>query len=391
MPPNTDQPPRHQGHDSLPPVVATPTPSPLQAPSGIQVLKKPFYKRGWFAVLITIVIILLVAGLGAAAWYKQALKPVSGSADVEAAQVTIEPGSTPDVIAKQLEEAGVIRSSTAFLVHTRLEGVRGNLQAGSYRLSPAESTPDIVGHLIKGQSGEFTVTFYPGSALYINAYESDQTPSHREVLEKLGYSRSEIKAAFEANYDHPLLQGKPAGTTVEGYIYGETYQMASGASVQDILTRTFDEMYSAIEKNNLIQAFESRGMTLYEAITLASIIEREVHGFEDQRQVAQVFYKRLKDGMPLGADATFVYAARMDGRAPTVDYESPYNTRVNRGLPPGPIASPGLSALKAVANPASGDYLYFVSGDDGKNYFSRTLDEHERNTARHCRANCSLF
>jgi UPF0755 protein len=107
--------------------------------------------------------------------------------------------------------------------------------------------------------------------------------------------------------------------------------------------------------------------------------------------VAQIFFKRLREGMPLGADATFVYAANKAGVAPTVDLDSPYNTRIHAGLPPGPISAPGLAALQGVAQPAEGDYLYFVSGDDGKNYYSRTAEEHEANTREHCKINCSLF
>ncbi len=352
--------------------------------------KRPLFKR-WWLVLVGLCIVGLLAIGAVFFWYTNSLKPLSDAPDAESKQIIIEQGSTPDLIAEQLEGEGIIRSQTAFLVYTRLNDVRGKLQAGSYRLSPSESTPAVVDHLLKGQADEFSLTFYPGSALYINAYDTDQTPSHREVLENLGYSRAEIEAAFEAEYDHPLLADKPAGESVEGYIYGETYQIASGASVQDILVRSFDEMYARIEANNLLAAFEKRGMSLHQAVTLASVIEREVHDAEDQKQVAQIFYKRLEDGMPLGADATFVYAARMDGKTPAVNYDSPYNTRLHGGLPPGPIASPGITALQAVANPADGDYVYFVSGDDGKNYFSRTLAEHEANIARYCKANCALF
>lgn len=382
------QQPTERPHDELPPVVVS---KPQPRPSGMSIRRKPPHKTWWFRLTAGLIVAVLVAVFVANAWYKQALLPVSDAPEVESVQLVIEPGSTPDVIASHLQEKGVIRSSTAFLTYVRMEGLLGRLQAGSYRFSPAESTQEIVKHLLNGQNDEISITFYPGSALYINAYDTDQTPSHREVLERLGYARDEIEAALESDYDHPLLQDKPKGASVEGYIYGETYQVASGASVREVLVRTFDEMYAALQQNDLIEAYREQGLTVHEAVTLASIIEREVGAAEDRRQVAQIFFKRLNEGMPLGADATFVYAARMDGQTPTVNYNSPYNTRVHGGLPPGPIASPGLTALKAVANPATGDYLYFVSGDDGKNYFSYTLSEHERNTATYCRINCALF
>ena len=121
---------------------------------------------------------------------------------------------------------------------------------------------------------------------------------------------------------------------------------------------------------------------------MASIVQKEVSDPSDQRQVAQVFLKRLKEGTVLGSDVTFLYIAKKEGRSPSVNDPSPYNTRKNGGLPPGPIANFHLSALQAVANPASGDFLYFVAGDDGKTYFSRTEAEHDANVAAHCKKLC---
>jgi len=129
---------------------------------------------------------------------------------------------------------------------------------------------------------------------------------------------------------------------------------------------------------------------LYQGITLASIIQREVSGTKDQSQVAQVFYSRLAQGTPLGSDVTYQYAAKKLGVTPSPSLDSPYNTRKYAGLPPGPIATPGLSALQAVATPAPGDYLYFLSGDDNVTYFARTDAEHEANIQNHCHKKCLL-
>jgi UPF0755 protein len=344
----------------------------------------------WALIVISGILLLCVALV---AWYLLALRPVSGD-EAKRVNVSITSGSSPSQIGEQLQNEKVIRSKVAFNVYTRLQNVGGKLQAGNFSLSPANSTAEIVASLTSGEAEQFNITFYPGATLNIASTSADKTPSHRQVLQKLGYSDDEITEAFNASYaaEYPLLfSDKPATADLEGYVYGQTYRIASGSSVKQILMRTFDEYETQIKANNLVEMYKAHGLSLYEGITLASIIQREVSRPEDQKQVAQVFYKRLAIGMQLGADATFVYAAGQLNVAPSVDLDSPYNTRKYNGLPPGPISSPGLGALQAVAAPAAGDYLYFVSGDDGKNYFSHTLEEHEAKTAEYCRANCSLF
>lgn len=323
-------------------------------------------------------------------WYLLMLQPAT-SEPADKVRITIAENSSLSQIGQLLEDQKIIRSGAAFAIHSRVNGVSDKLQAGVFSLSPNESTPVITGHLLAGSSDQYAVTFYPGATLNIASSTTDQTPSHRQVLERLNFSKEEIDEAFAASYDHPLLAEKPASADLEGYIYGETYMVASGASVKQVLSRTFDEYYARLQEHGVISGFKEQGLTLHEGITLASIVQREVSNAADQRQVAQVFYRRLATDMPLGADATFVYAAGKMGVQPSVDLDSPYNTRKYGGLPPGPISSPGVGALRAVAAPADGDYLYFVSGDDGTNYFSRTLEEHEAKTKQYCQANCRLF
>jgi UPF0755 protein len=246
---------------------------------------------------------------------------------------------------------------------------------------------------VAGANDQYAVTFYPGATLNIASTSADKTPSHRQVLEKLGFSKEEIDAAFATDYskEYPILfAGKPASADLEGYIYGETYQVATGSSVRQILLRTFDEYETKIKENNLVDLFKQHNLSLYQGITLASIIQREVPTKEDQKQVAQIFYTRLSTGMMLGSDVTYHYAADKLGVPRDHTLESPYNTRIHTGLPPGPIASPGLSSLLAVASPAEGDYVYFLSGDDDKTYFARTNDQHEANIRDHCAVKCSL-
>lgn len=324
-------------------------------------------------------LILLVAG-AAYLWYSQSLQPVD-AANKERIQVEIVKGSAPTDIAELLEQKKIVKSKYAFDIYTRISGTRNKLQAGTYSLSPAESTQSIVEHLVSGKTDQVSVTFLPGATL----------AESRQVLLKAGYAETEVDAALNKKYDHPLFHSKPSTADLEGYIWGETYAFETGTSVEAILEETFDHYYKVVQSEKLVEAFQRQNLSLYEGITLASIIQREVSGVADQKQVAQVFFKRLSIDMPLGADATYKYAAKKLGVPPHPNLDSPYNTRKYAGLPPGPIATPGKTALQAVASPALGDYLYFVSGDDEINYFARTLDEHEANTRDHCQKKCSVF
>jgi UPF0755 protein len=362
-------------------LVPAPQPQPIEAtPSGLVPAKKKsrLKKILLWGGLGLLVIILGIVG-AAWFWYQAQLAPL-GTDTNEHIKVVIESGSTPVQIADLLEQEGVIRSSTAFGLYTRFSQTQNQLQAGSYRLSPADSTPDIVGHLVSGNVDTFDITFLPGATLKEN----------REVLLKASYSEAEVDTALSATYESPLFKDKPASADLEGYIYGDTYKFGSGATVQEILQYTFDTYASVIQENDLVAKFEARGLNLYEGITLASIVQRESGG-NDEAQIASVFYNRLASDMVLGSDVTYQYAADKAGVPRDTNLDSPYNTRRYPGLPPGPIAAPGLRALLGVANPAQTDYLYFLSGDDNVTYYGTTLAEHEKNIADHCKEKCQIL
>ena len=357
-------------------------PQPIEGSAG---LLKPPSKRKLISrivvwVLVSMAVVLIGILISAWLWFNAQTAPISTDKQI-LIPVTIKSGATPSEIGKLLADKSLIRSSIAFDIYTHLSNNRSNLQAGSYRLSPAESTQAIVGHLINGKVDQFQITFYPGATL----------AQHKKVLlEDAHFSEQEIDDAFAADYSSLLLfAGKPAYNDLEGYIYGETYYFNQGASVKDILKRTFEESYKDIQDNNLIAGFNQQGLNLYQAITLASIVQREASTPQDQKQVAQVFLSRLKIGMVLGSDVTYQYIADKLGVARDVNLNNPYNTRRFAGLPPGPIASPSLNALKAVASPAEGSYLYFLAGDDGTVYFAYTNAEHEVNKAKYCITGCS--
>jgi len=355
-------------------LIADTAPTPLLLPKG----KSP--KKKIILWIIGCLLALVVATVGGAfVWYNYSLRAVNTS-DTSRIRVDIASGSSPSSISQLLSDKKLIRSTLAFDIYTRMSNTRSKLQAGTYSLSPSESTQAIVDHLVKGKVDQFNITFLPGATL----------AEDRAALINSGYSSSEVDAALQKTYDSPLFTGKPASADLEGYIYGETYNFDSSATVEQILTKAFSQYYQAIQDNNLIAGFKAQGLDLYQGITLASIIQREVSSSSDQKQVAQVFLKRLASGIPLGSDVTYQYAAKKLGVAPSPDLDSPYNTRKYPGLPPGPISTPGLGALEAVASPASGNYLYFLSGDDNVTYFATTEQEHEQNIQDHCKIKCSV-
>lgn len=362
------------------PFVPVDAPLPLsEKPDGIKIKKdyKKLKKTLLFSLIGLFGLVLLLV-LGGWIWYQVQLSP-AGSDKSELIKVSIKSGTAPGAIGELLEKEGIIRNQQAFSIYTRLTGTQNKLQAGGYRLSPGESTPEIVKHLTDGTVDTFSIRFLPGATLAEN----------RKVLLNAGYSEEEVDAGLTGAYTSFLFDTKPAGD-LEGFIYGETYNFSSSATVEDILQRTFDQFEKVIAENDLIAKYQARGLTLFQGITLASIIQREaIKG--DEPQIAQVFYSRLASGMPLGSDVTYQYIADKTGVDRDPNLDSPYNTRRYTGLPPGPIASPGIRSLKAVADPAPGDYLFFLSGDDDVTYYARTLKEHEANISAHCKIKCSIL
>ncbi len=341
---------------------------------------KPKNRKKLWLILVGVIIILAVIVIGAIYSYYQAeLQPASNDT-TKHVRVTIKSGETPAVIATQLQSAGVIRSSWAFALYTKLSHTENTLKAGTYSLQPSLSTQGIVDHLANGKVDTFDVTFLPG----------DTIDSNRQKLIDLGYSAADVDAALHESYTGPLFATKPAGSDLEGYFYGETNEFDTSASVADILTRFFGQYDDFITQNNITASFQKQGLTLYQGITLASIVQMEASNADDERQVARVFLNRMAAGMTLGSDVTAYYGAAKIGAAHSVSVDTPYNTRIHTGLPPGPIATPGNNALLAVANPADNNYLFFLSGDDGKMYYATTDAQHQQNIQQYCQKKCSV-
>lgn len=325
-------------------------------------------------VWLLIPILLALVLFGGYTWYQKGLS--ARTSDDVYHVVTVKMGATSSEIIKQLADKEVIRDQNAAKWYVKLSGI-SNLKAGSYRLSSKQSTPDILKTIEDGKTTQLDVLIPPGLRL-------DQIIKR---IEKAGFSEQEIENAIADSRNHPLLKDLPKNTRLEGYLFPNTYKIGADNTAKQLITAILDTFNKEITPE-IKKGIEKQGITLAQAIIIASIVQKEVPDAKTQKTVAQVFIKRLKSGQPLGADPTFKYAAIINNQEATPDLDSPYNTRKYTGLPPTAIANFNISALAAVAYPADTDYNYFVAGDDGKTYFSNTLAEHEALTREHCTKLC---
>lgn len=323
---------------------------------------------------IVLVVVSMTALVGAYSW---SLSP-KDSASTGKIRVIVASGETVVDIAHQLKQADLIRSETSFRIYSELTNTKNRLQAGAYALSKNLSVADIIDHMSTGKTDEFNVFIAPGLTLK-QQYDKKLEGS----LAAQGFSNTEISAAFNTSYSNAVLASRPAGMSLEGYIYPDTYRIAADDNLSVVIIKSLDEFETVIKENGIEQKLAARGLSLHQGITLASIVQKEASNPQDQRQIAQVFYSRMAAGMELGSDVTFKYAASLLGVEPKISLDSPYNTRLYKGLPPGPIANFNLSALLAVATPAEGDYLYFVADAEGNTHYARTLDEHNANVQKY--------
>jgi UPF0755 protein len=314
----------------------------------------------------------IVAGLAVAIYviYRLGLQPVAATG--AARQFEVKSGQSVPQIATNLKTAGLIRDRNAFITYLNFHGLRGELKAGLYNLSPSMSAPAIAQRLASGHTDINRLVVPEGSRL----------ADIKALATQHGITAADFKAALAAPHSQSFLAGKPATVDLEGYLFPDSYDISPTTTAADLVNTMLDTFGRRVGPE-YAQAFAAQGLTLHQGLTLASIVEREVNIATDRPIVTQIFLRRLKEKMPLGSDVTVHYAADLAGVPFNLDINSPYNTRKFAGLPPGPICSPGLGALDAVAHPAATDYLYFLTGKDGKDYFARTYAEHQRNIALH--------
>lgn len=313
---------------------------------------------------------------------------VQGPASDETVLVTVDPGENAASIGRKLEDAGVIRDARLFQVVAGLMGAEDELAAGQYEFPKGIAAIQAVSKIRRGETATTTVTVPEGRRLEEVA----------DIVAEAGLAtRGDfIAAASRTDYGYEFLAAIPEGATLEGFLFPDTYTFPKGVTAQDVvdvMLRTFqDKALPEIQPG-----LEQSGLTLYEVVTLASVVEREAVVADERSVIASVFLNRLEIGMALGADPTVQYALTVVDPSSIQEYgywkkdltyqdlqtDSVYNTRLYAGLMPTPIASPGLGALMAVVQPAETNYLYFVCKGGGQHAFSETAADHQANVAQY--------
>lgn len=311
--------------------------------------------------------------------YDLNLRPLSNTPATKV--FTVAEGDSVKQISDKLEQQHLIRSAWAFQLYVHGKEVGDKLQAGTYALSPSEDVPTIVKDLTRGNVSTQLVTVLPGRRI-------DQV---RADLINDGFTPSAVDQALDpVQYASlPVLAFKPATVnTLEGLLWPDSFQRDSTTAPTQIIRESLTEMGQHLTPD-VQSAFAAEGLSTYQGLILTSMVEQEVNKPSDQTQVAQVFLSRLKGGGTLGSDVTANYGAIRAGRAPSLSYDSPYNTLLHPGLPPTPISSISQSSLYAATHPASTGWLYFVTGDNGTTYFSTNLQDHQAQTQQYCHKLCS--
>ena len=284
--------------------------------------------------------------------------------------ITVKPGMDADAIAGQLLEHGIIDSRFSFWWQVKTGGLQDKFKAGTYLMHPGMQTEEAIAKLISGKTTTIKFTIPEGFGIKEIAERlSDEGLVDKEKFLKL--------AKDYAPYDY-VEHKENVRYAAEGFLFPDTYEIHSDVSEKDIMDMMAQDFDQRLTKK-LRDRAEEMHLSIYDLVTLASLVEKEARYEEDRPIIAQVFFKRLRIGMPLQSDTTLQYlldAPKEDVTIADTKMESPYNTYQNYGLPPGPIASPGMAAIEAVLYPADTDYLYFVADRKGHNHYSNTYAEH---------------
>ena len=287
----------------------------------------------------------------------------------EIVSVTIVPGSSTSVIAKHLATNNLIRSPLVFKLAVRYRGIGTQLRAGTYELSRDMPLTRILDELKKGQIEYETFTVPEGFTAKAIA----------ELWEESGLGKTEtFRSAMKST--ELLEKYLPEGISAEGYLFPDTYKFAKGSSAETVVQMMLAESDKRWTET-LAEEAETLGLTRHQVITLASIIQREAGSGSEIPRIAGVFHNRLKHKWRLQADPTVLYALGDPKRLLTradLKVQSPYNTYLHKGLPPGPIGNPGMASILGALRPEKTSYYYFVAIEKGKHHFSETLDEHNR-------------
>ncbi len=327
----------------------------------------------WSRPLVFAVAVILAA-VAALVGTATLISPVDARS-TEQVVIQVAAGASTNDIAAQLKQAGLIRSRTGFRVLIAIERADGRLRAGEYQFGPNLSMRGIIDRMVRGQVVTYPFTIPEGFTVAQIA----------DLLARKGFADAVKLKSILSNVTVPFtyaVKNKVIKQPYEGYLFPDTYQYYKGMTEEALVAAMLSRFQANFGPDLQARAAELK-MTIPEVVTLASIIEREARVPEERALISAVYHNRLKLGMKLDADPTVRYALDKPGDIVTfkdLEVNSPYNTYKNAGLPPGPIANPGLASIRAALFPADVPYLYFVAKNDGTgaHEFSRTLAEHLR-------------
>ena len=294
--------------------------------------------------------------------------------------IIIKKNSTLEQVATQLQEKNIIKSEDAFIHYAKLKGVKGNIKGGNFIIEPKTKLNDLVIRLGNGKAEFAVITIPEGYTLYqiANRLEENNLGKKEDILkEKLSVLKNNtlILSKKEVHYD------------LEGYLFPDTYYIPSAATKEEIINLMVDRFKMVFTDKYKARAKEL-ALDVNQVVTIASLIEREAANNEERSRIAGVIYNRLKIGMPLQVDAAVIYAVTKGHKNietvyyDTLKVESKYNTYLNKGIPPGPIASPGKPSIEATLYPEKHDYLYYVANGNA-HVFSKTYNEHLENVKKY--------
>ena len=326
--------------------------------------------------LTLIVAFLLVALIGGASLVylgvSRAREPYFAAATPDVF-VDVPAGAGPTSIAQRLVDAGVVRDAMTFRIAVWMSGRARDLKAGEYQFDRPLSALEVVDKLARGDVYRRAITFREGLTLVEMAREYEESG--------LGSAEAFLAAARNPSLVKSL---DSQAADLEGYLFPETYQLrrdTPASALVEQMVALFEKAFTPAMRD----AAKARGLTVRQAVTVASLVEKETAVAAERPLVAAVYLNRMRMGMPMQADPTVIFALQQAGRytgnlrREDLQFDSPYNTYRYAGLPPGPIASPGRASIEASVAPADVDYLYFVSRNDGSHVVARTLNEHNRN------------
>ncbi|MEM9742840.1 MAG: endolytic transglycosylase MltG [Pseudomonadota bacterium] len=335
--------------------------------------------KAFLVAVFSLLVIVAAAVWSSDVWFRTGHWPwnaqPSSTADAPAIPVEVSPGSSLAGIAQQLAAEGLLEFPRLWRVMVEVHGQAGALQAGDYVL-PANATPaELMALLVEGAVRSYRLAIIEGTTV-------------RSVLDALRAAPGVTQTLSGDDPEAELLKAlELEGSSLEGWLFPDTYVYRSGETDRALIQQAVQRMRSALEAAWRSRRRELPYRTRYELLTMASIVEKESALASDRAQIAQVFVTRLAQGMRLQTDPTVIYGlgSAFDGdlRRSDLTADTPYNTYTRHGLPPTPIALPGLAALTAASQPAEGDYLYFVARGDGSSQFSRTLAEHNAAVRRY--------